>query len=155
MTANNAVIFYPDILEVSMNRKELVEKVKALGLPMGTYVVFGSGPLAAAGIRETEDVDLFVSDRLYTHMHENGWHETVGINGDHILKHGDYEVSRSWKFGTYHPHFSDLYAAADIVDGVPFVNLHEVRAWKLQSSRPKDRRDIELIDRYMAKKGWA
>lgn len=138
-----------------MNRKELVEKLKALGLPMGSFVVFGSGPLAAAGIRETNDIDLLVNGRLYAHMKENGWSEKLGANGEHMLENGDFEVSRSWKFGPYNPHFSDLYTAADIFDGIPFVNLHEVRTWKIQSSRPKDRRDIELIDRYMAKKGWA
>lgn len=138
-----------------MNRREVVEKVKALGLPMGSYVVFGSGPLAAAGIRETQDIDLLVNSRLYTHLQERGWQEKIGINGERMLEHGDFEASSSWKFGPYYPHFSDLYTAADIVDGIPFVNMHEVRTWKLNFSRPKDRRDIELIDRYMARKGWA
>lgn len=146
---------HPGILIIDMNRREVVEKVKALGLPIGSYVVFGSGPLAAAGIRETQDIDLLVNSRLYAHLQEHGWREKIGINGERMLEYGDFEASSSWKFGPYYPHFSDLYTAADIVDGIPFVNMHEVRTWKLNFSRPKDRRDIELIDRYMAKKGWA
>lgn len=100
---------WPGILKMMMNRKELVEKLKALGLPMGLFVVFGSGPLAAAGIRETNDIDLLVNGRLYVHMKENGWSEKLGANGEHMLENGDFEVSRSWKFGPYNPHFSDLY----------------------------------------------
>jgi hypothetical protein len=44
---------------------DIFREVKALDLPFGEYVVFGSGPLAAHGIRPTSDVDLFVTTMLY------------------------------------------------------------------------------------------
>lgn len=41
-----------------MTGQEIIAKVKKLKLPKNSYVVFGSGPLAAAGIREADDIDM-------------------------------------------------------------------------------------------------
>ena len=138
-----------------MSREDLIAKIKEQDFPHGSYVVFGSGPLAAARIRETNDIDLLVSARLYNFLKEKGWHEKDGANGYGVLTHQEFEVSHIWKFGPYHPRLENLVASADVINGVPFVNLNEVRTWKKVMGRPKDWRDIELIDRYMAKKGWA
>ncbi len=43
----------------------IVKEVKSLGLPEGEYAVFGSGPLAVHKIRDTRDIDLLVSPKLY------------------------------------------------------------------------------------------
>jgi len=40
---------------------EVIEKVKSLGLPQDSYVIFGSGPMALAGIREVNDIDMYVT----------------------------------------------------------------------------------------------
>ena len=138
-----------------MNREELIAKIKDQDFPHGSYVVYGSGPLAAARIRETDDIDLFVSARLYDFLKEQGWHEKERADGTHSLEHKNFEVFTQWKIGSYNPRLEHLFASADVINGVPFVNLHEVRTWKKVMGRPKDWRDIELIDRYMAKKGWA
>lgn len=38
----------------------------------------------------------------------------------------------------------------EIADGVNFMSLEEVRAWKLRQNRPKDQIDVQLIDAYLA-----
>jgi hypothetical protein len=138
-----------------MGREDLIAKIKEQNFPQGSYVVFGSGPLAAARIRDTNDIDLVVSGRLYDFLKEKGWHEKELANGIHSLEHESFEVVRTWKIGSYHPRLENLLTSAEVVNGVPFVNLQEVRIWKKVMGRPKDWRDIELIDRYMAKRGWA
>lgn len=53
----------------------IVDRVKDLGLPADEFIVFGSGPLEAFGIRETRDVDLFISKALYKQLQASGWEE--------------------------------------------------------------------------------
>lgn len=44
----------------------------------------------------------------------------------------------------------EVAARAVQLDGVKFMSLEEVRAWKLRQNRPKDQIDIQLIDAYLA-----
>lgn len=138
-----------------MGREELIAMIRAKEFPRGHFVVFGSGPLAAARIRKTENIDLMVSDKLYSSLKHQGWTEKEGANGHPILEHGRFSATRNWKFGSYHPRLEMLLATAELIHGIPFANLHEVRTWKKHRGRPKDWHDIELIDQHMAKKGWA
>ncbi len=137
---------------VHLNKEDIIRIIKEQNFPHGTYVVFGGGPLAVAGIRKTHDIDLFVSDRLYKELEQKGWEVKNGDGGE-VLARGEFEVAKAWIFGTYRPRFNDLLSSADIVKGVPFVNLYEVRKWKQHMNRPKDRHDIELIDNFLAHHG--
>lgn len=44
----------------------------------------------------------------------------------------------------------EVAARAVRLDGVKFMSLEEVRAWKLRQNRPKDQIDVKLIDTYIA-----
>lgn len=134
-----------------MNKEEIIQKVKLLDLPPHSFVVFGSGPLAAAGIRKTQDIDMVVTPAVFSLLKDHGW----TVTDKPSLERDEFEVFTGWEFRTYRPRFEDLLMSADIIKGVPFVNLHEVRKWKQQMSRPKDHRDIELIDDYLAHHGWS
>lgn len=41
---------------------------------------------------------------------------------------------------------------AEEIAGLPFVRLETVLAWKKRNGRPKDLKDIELIEAYLASK---
>jgi hypothetical protein len=43
----------------------IVEEMKKLKFPQGQYVIVGSGPLVVRGIRETNDIDIVVSPKLF------------------------------------------------------------------------------------------
>jgi hypothetical protein len=43
-----------------------------------------------------------------------------------------------------------LLKTANYIDGIPFASLQEVRKWKESSGRPKDIKDLDLIDKYLA-----
>jgi hypothetical protein len=117
----------------------------ALGLPRESYAVFGSGPLAARGLRESGDLDIIVSPALWTDLaqrypvrHKAEW-AAVMI--------GDIEVWDRW-----HPAagpVADLLAGAEEIRGYRFVRLDRVLAWKEAAGRPKDRADAALIRRYL------
>ena len=48
--------------------KELLKKVKELNLPQNQYAIFGSGPLAIRGIRDSNDIDLIVKKKLWNKL---------------------------------------------------------------------------------------
>lgn len=133
-----------------MTGPEIIKKVKSLGLPTGSYIVFGSCPMALAGIRESADIDLLVSPELFQSLREQGWREVVKSENDKPLVKGDFEAHAQWNFSSYQPTLDHLLESADIQQDVPFASLTEVRKWKQSSGRPKDIADIKLIDEYLA-----
>ena len=135
-----------------MTKQEIVEKVKALNLPTGSYVVFGSCPLAAAGLREAHDVDMLVSDDVIRELERRGWQQVDKGKDDKPLTYDVFEAHNSWSFSTYNPTLHQLLDNADVFEGIPFASLADVRKWKVASGRPKDFKDIELIDNFLASK---
>jgi hypothetical protein len=134
-----------------MTKDEIVAKVKELDLPKGSYVVFGSCPMAAAGIREASDIDMLVSEELFKKLEEAGWQVLDKGPADKPLTYGVFEAHKSWDFSPYSPTLKHLLATATLIDGIPFASLHEVRKWKVSSGRPKDLIDIKLIDQHLGK----
>ena len=63
---------------------------------------------------------------------------------------GDFEAHYAWDFSSYKPTLEQLLLTADVIDGIPFASLLEVRKWKLSSGRPKDFDDIKLIDNHIS-----
>jgi hypothetical protein len=134
-----------------MTRTEIISTVKELGLPSGSYVVFGSCPLAVAGIREAGDIDMLVSDELLERFRKKGWKLVdKGVN-DKPLTHGVFEAHNNWDFSPYSPTLKHLLKTATVVQGVPIASLEEVRKWKAASGRPKDLTDMQLIDTYLSR----
>jgi hypothetical protein len=131
-----------------MTVDEIVDKVKALNLPSNSYVVFGSCPLAAAGIRQANDIDMLVSEPVFENLKQRGWPEAKKSPKDNPLVHDVFEAHFSWSFSSYNPTLEQLLDTAEFVDGIPFASLQEVRKWKVASGRPKDLTDIELIDNH-------
>ena len=138
-----------------MTKDEIVEKVKGLNLPAGGYVVFGSCPLAAAGLREANDIDMLVSDEVLTNLEQAGWQQADKGKDDKPLTYGVFEAHNRWNFSSYSPTLEQLLDTANVIEGVPFASLEEVRKWKAASGRPKDLKDIELIDAYLSKSAAA
>lgn len=131
-----------------MTKDEIVSKVKELKLPENSYIVFGSGPMAIAGIREAKDIDLLVSKEVFADLEKAGWRVVYKGPKDEPVVYGIFEAHYNWDFSPYSPTLKHLLAAATIVDGIPFASLEEVRKWKAVSG-PKHLPDIELIDAYL------
>lgn len=132
-----------------MKKEEIIAKVKALNFPENSYIVFGSCPLAVAGLREANDIDLLVSKDIFFKLKENGWQELYKSANDRPLVHDVFEAHHTqWNFSSHAPTLEQLLSSALIVDSVPFASLEEVRKWKTSSGRPKDLIDIALIDAF-------
>ena len=136
-----------------MTRDEIIAKVKALELPYGSYVVYGSCPLAEAGIREANDIDIYAAPEVMDTLRERGWKEVRKGMRDIPLTHDVFDVHDNWSFSAYDPTLEHLLATAGVYDDVPFASLEEVRKWKVASGRPKDLDDITRIDAHLAARG--
>jgi len=134
---------------------DIFEEVKSLNFPLGEYLVLGSGPLAARGIREYKDIDILVKEKLYDELIKHGW-KTVEINGVNgkfeVLKNGKFEVDKRVWCGNYKPDTDNLTKNAEIINGVPFMPLEELVKFKTALGREKDLKDIALIRKYLENK---
>lgn len=129
----------------------IVERVKALDLPVGDYVVFGSGPLEAFGIRKSGNINLYITTTLYERMKQDGWYEKPWDTGGYYLTRDECKADDSWDYGVYNPSYEEIRQKAVMIDGVPFAPLEEVLKWKRAFGRTKDFADIKLIEQYLRK----
>lgn len=107
--------------------------------------------MAAVGIREAKDIDLLVAHDVIERLKKLGWQQIDKGEDDKPFVKGVFEAHSSWSCSPYQPTLEHLLKTADIIDGVPFASLEEVRKWKLSSDKPKHRADIKLIDDYLRK----
>jgi hypothetical protein len=130
--------------------KELFRELRALELPLGHYVITLSGPLAIRGIREANDLDLMVDDELWEDLAAR---YSVSKDGTTIEISPTIEVSReaSSPADPSLPTVEDQIRHAEQIDGLPFVCLDHLVALKRAKARKKDRRDIALIRKWLAK----
>lgn len=135
-----------------MTGQEIIEQVKVLNLPADSYVVFGSCPLAVAGIREAKDIDLYVRAEVLERFIQAGWEQVEKGPGDKPHVSGVFEAHATWDFSPYAPTLDHLLQTADVFDGVAFASLEEVRKWKVASGGTKHEADVHLIDDYISKK---
>jgi hypothetical protein len=120
----------------------IILRVKALGLPLNEIVVIGSGLLDALELRNADDIDLAVSERLFNELARSGEYEQGEKHGERYLLKGDTEIWASW--GRDAP-FESLKATAERIDDVMFVNRTSLIEWKIHKGRVKDLQDVELL----------
>lgn len=131
--------------------KSFFTKAKSLKLPPGTYAVFGSGALGTRGIRKSKDIDLIVIPEVYNRLKKDGWKEEVFPTGKRHLVNGVFDIWADLNFSEgYNPDISQVIAEAEVINGVPFIKLEETVKWKKAFGREKDKKDIELINQYLA-----
>lgn len=127
----------------------IVERFQHLNLPASQCVVIGSGILDALNLRESDDIDLVVTEELFEQLRESrGWREEIRNNEAMLLK-DDVEVWLSWGSKGV-PNFHALYDECMVVEGVHFANPRFVIAQKRESAREKDMRDIKLLEGYLS-----
>jgi len=119
--------------------------LRSLCLPKGDYAVFGSGPLLVRGIiGRAGDLDVLCRGAAW---------EAAQRLGPVIEQHGVPVVSAfaglvtlgsRWGIGTFD--IDQLIGTAEMVDGLPFVRLEHVVAYKRLADRPKDREHLRLLE---------
>jgi hypothetical protein len=129
----------------------LLGEVRALGLPAGNFVLFGSAPLLVRGIvPPTGDVDVLARGPAWEAARALG--PTVRLPHHEVdvvrVLDGRIEIGTVWGIGNVD--VDDLIDSAEVIDGLPFAGLAHVRAYKEVAGRPKDREHLRLLDAWEA-----
>lgn len=130
----------------------IYQKIKKLNLPKGKYVVGSGSALEGYGIRKSNDIDIVVTKDVYLNLKKKGWKETTLLNGLMILVKGQCEITTCLNYGKYQTSIQRLIKSANIIKGIPFINLEEIMKFKKEMNRDKDKKDIELIKGYLRSK---
>ena len=113
--------------------------------------MIGSGTMSAHGIRNHQDIDLLVTDDLYSKLKDAGWEIQWPRPDFEYLKKGTAGASpKMVALSNYSPSLSTLISTADIINGIPFMSLEDLIQFKRALGRDKDIKDIVLIEKYIA-----
>lgn len=128
----------------------LIRLLAGLRLPPSDYVVTGSGPLLAYGLKTTiHDLDLVARGAAWERAAARG-RVTLAASGLGLrvgLFDGRIEVFDHWLAG-----FTDVDAmidGAEHVEGIPFMSLGDTLRWKRGLGRAKDLADVALIEHHL------
>lgn len=131
---------------------DIFKKLAELNLPLGEYVLVGSGPLAARGIREANDLDIAVTPKLFKQLlGSKRYQEVDGGNGKLFSEADKVEIISKLEWDDYPTSVAEAIKTADIINGYPFLNIAETIKFKKALGREKDFRDIELLADYQRK----
>jgi hypothetical protein len=121
--------------------------INDLGLKIWDYVIYWGWPLWVRGLRETDDIDICVSIDARKRLLEK-WNTIVitKFNNESIVI-GDLEIACTILWLSPMETESAI-ARPDIIYGCAFLTLDLNKKAKLSLGRPKDMRDIELIEEY-------
>jgi len=123
---------------------DLLSQLKKLRLPPDQFAIFGSGPLAVRGIRESKDLDIIAKKSLWDELAQQ---YPPLPEKPYCIRIGDLEIFNQWQ-----PWFEDvdeLIDSADIFNGIRYAKLDYVIQWKKAMRRPKDFDDLRLIEKYL------
>ncbi len=125
------------------NNMKYIDEVLELDLPLGKYVIIGSGPIAVRGLRENNDVDILADEDLW-----DSFAEEYGSSDGNVVEIGHISLYKNLlSFAEYSP--EEIISDAEIIIGLPFMKLKYVVSFKRWIGRDKDLRDIELIEAFL------
>ncbi|OFW66136.1 MAG: hypothetical protein A2Z12_02565 [Actinobacteria bacterium RBG_16_68_21] len=127
--------------------RQLFGLLAGLDLPLPDHAVFGSGPLIVRGIVPAgSDLDVIcrgpaweAARRLGPLVHDAD-HDVALVE----LYDGAITFGVSWGIGRFD--IGMLIDTAEVIDGIPFVRLEHVIAYKQASGRTKDAEHLRLLD---------
>lgn len=126
-----------------MLKEDLLEMLKKLNLPVGEYYVLGGGALVVCGLKEkTADLDLCVSEELFHVLKEK-----YNLTEEDKNECGFYKVNDVFEIV---PSKKENFTM-QIVDSVYVEDLNRILNFKKQRNLPKDKKDIENIEKYLNK----
>lgn len=110
----------------------LLKEFDELGLKIGEYAIFGSGPLAIRGLVYATDIDVIIKEKYWR----------FGEIPERTKVIGNLELDVSW------PGFDDidmLIDTSDLIEGRSYVKIRYVLEYKRRLNRPKDRKALDLF----------
>src|SRR5258708_35497243 len=127
-----------------------------LGLNSNNSIVIGSGILKALKIRQSKDIDLVVTFEVYNFLKRTGKFRVTENHSREILVNNKFEIGTNWVVLGKSYEFKDFMKDSLIIDGIRYITLdflYEAKKSWLEHAdvRPKDIKDVELIENYLKK----
>ncbi|QIY56617.1 hypothetical protein HEP86_21350 [Streptomyces sp. RPA4-5] len=133
---------------MNLDEQPLFRSLASLDLPADDFIIAGSGPMLAHGIRSTlGDLDVVARGAAWDKALTLGTPSPAPLGYvDHIVLHsGEIEILDGW----FDYDADKVIDEFEIFCGIRFAPLGKVLEWKKRLDREKDREDIEAINRYM------
>lgn len=134
------------------------EEIEKLHLPIGEYVIVGSGPMVAHNIRDSHDIDIVVSEKIFNEYKNNGQWEikpwTYEKQNQIYLKKDLVELYLDVNCRDFNPTLEELIQRAEIINNIPFASLEDTIKFKTEyakNNKLKHLNDITLIKNYLKK----
>ena len=135
-----------------MEFQNQLNDLQKLNLSAGQYMVVGSGALSVRNIRESEDVDVIVTQELWNELSKKHSVSTNSWGIENIVLEKDIEILNPAQsiFGNSEVvPIEEMFKKADVFEGVAFINLDHLRKIKIKLGREKDLEDVRSIDAYL------
>ena len=133
--------------------KDLLKELSVLNLPTSEYVIIGSGPLAIRGIRESKDLDIIVSDKIWNQLIQK--YPTVEKKGFIFIKVSDnIDVHGAKSFAEPtgdDPQQEDNIKEAEIIEGFPFQCVKHFLYYRYKYRSEKELADAKLMEDWIKK----
>lgn len=127
---------------VHLRKNPLIRWLHRSGLDPDHFVVFGSAPLLAHGLRsEVRDLDVLARGEVWRKVSEAGELAKGTITGDEVRQFCDGRIHFTERWISPEWDTDKLIDEADIFDGLRFARLSEVRRYKDDLARAKDSTD--------------
>ena len=127
-------------------RNGLVRELVAMDLDPDQFVVFGSAPLLAHGLRTTiRDLDVVARGDVLAWAQRTGTPGVGAYSGDPVWQfgHGRIQFSAGWITPRWD--VDALVDGAEVIGGLRWARLTDVLRYKRELRRPKDLADIAKI----------
>ena len=127
-------------------------ELKKLNFPTEKYLVIGGAALAGRGLKETRDLDILLSKDLMEELRKDtSWnhHPRIIPTEEAGLVNDEGTVELYPTVGGIDLPFEDMKTREEIIEGIPFADLHDIVKIKESYGREKDLKDIVLIQSYL------
>lgn len=128
---------------------EFLKELDLLDLKIWSYVIFWSCALAIRWIRDSNDIDIIVTDEVFEDLLKK-YPKSLSSDHDNFLNIWNLEISNTWLWKKDKVKY--FINNAEIIDWHPYVELTEILNWKKSMNREKDLVDIKLIENYLKNK---
>lgn len=129
----------------------IFQKLISLNLPSGDFVIAGSAPMLAHGLkRSIGDIDIVARGEAWKIALDLGQaaKSPLGPAQRVVLCEGDIEILDGW----FDYPVDSLIEEGELIDGLRFLPLARTMEWKSFLGRDIDLEDIELIKGFLSGK---
>ena len=136
-----------------INSKTILEEIKKLKFPKGHYIIVWSWPMIVRNIRESNDIDIVVSNKLFEKCKQDNREQISWTYPDKLwqiyLRKNNIELYLDVNCGSFNPKLEELIERSDLIGDIPFVSLDDIIKLKKAYNKPKHLEDIKKIERYL------